>query len=1084
MRLDLRIALAYAFFGGLWILFSDSLLDAFVHDHDLFARLQTYKGWAFVVLGAILLFLLLRHELTVRKATEEKLEESEESQRQLFDHSMDAILITAPDGSVYAANPAACQLFGRTEAEIQRLGRNRLVDISDPRLKSAIEERARTGFFHGELTFLRADGTRFEGEVSTNIYENTKGEQRTSMIIRDVTKRKQAEEQLRESNAKLKKVLEVETVGVMFWDLTSGCMIDANDTFLNVMGYSRREVEARELTWQKLTPPEYMDASRAELRKFQVSGRVGPYEKEYLRKDGTRQWFIFAGSSLGDNACVEFCVDISSRKQAEEAFRLSQERFSIAFHTSPAGMTITRIADGKFIEANESFCRMFEFDRDEVIGHTSTDLNMWTPEERQRLIKAQVETGGLQDFELQARSKSGRAVFFLFSSKQMELEGEPCLITTMIDITERKRAQEELQRGERVLRLFVEHSPAAIAMFDREMRYIVASNRYLIDYDLGEQDVVGRSHYEIFSEIPERWKEIHKRCLAGATERNEEDPFPRASGKLDWIRWEIRPWHEADGEIGGVILFSEVITERKRTTEQVRYQAKLLANVNDALIASDENFALTAWNKAAERIYGWTAEEVIGKTGAEILQTKFLAISRAEAIKQLIESGEYFAEVLNPRKDGVEIYIETRTTALRDPNGKTVGYVSINRDITERKRAEQTLQQRADELAALYLSAQKLQKILTAYELSQEIIELLEKTLSYGYGAVLLLEESNGRLIPFAVTGFQKDEDFIKQGKTFITSHTPRVGQGITGWVAEHGQTVRVGDVRKDERYYNLRDVGIRSEMCVPLFAGEKVIGVLNVETDRPDAYSKDDQRVLETVAAQISVAIQNARLLEETRLSRDRLAELSKKLVEAHETEARAIGRELHDQVGQMLTALKLTLEIAPQLPAEAAAKKYVQAQELLDDLMSRVSALSLELRPPMLDDLGLVPALLWLVNRFHEQTQIVVDFKHSGVEGRRFISEIETTAYRVTQEALTNVARHARAGRARLVVRVRGEEMEIQISDDGAGFDVEAALAKNRGLGGIRERVQLVGGAFRVESQTGKGARIMIRLPLKESA
>ena len=124
----------------------------------------------------------------------------------------------------------------------------------------------------------------------------------------------------------MKKVLEVETVGVMFWDLNTGCMVDANDTFLRLMGYSRREVEARELTWQKLTPPEYMDVSRAEVQKFMATGRVGPYEKEYFRKDGTRRWLLFAGSSLGNNQCVEFCVDISDRKQAEEALRSSQAK--------------------------------------------------------------------------------------------------------------------------------------------------------------------------------------------------------------------------------------------------------------------------------------------------------------------------------------------------------------------------------------------------------------------------------------------------------------------------------------------------------------------------------------------------------------------------------------------------------------------------------------------------------------------------------------------------------------------------------------------------------------------------------------
>lgn len=136
-------------------------------------------------------------------------------------------------------------------------------------------------------------------------------------VMVDITERKQAEQALRASHERLKKVLEVETVGVMFWDLTTGCMTDANDTFLNLMGYRRSEVEAGELTWQKLTPPEYVDASLAEIRKFQETGRVGPYEKEYLRKDGTRQWFVFAGSSLGDNTCVEFCVDIGERKKLQ-----------------------------------------------------------------------------------------------------------------------------------------------------------------------------------------------------------------------------------------------------------------------------------------------------------------------------------------------------------------------------------------------------------------------------------------------------------------------------------------------------------------------------------------------------------------------------------------------------------------------------------------------------------------------------------------------------------------------------------------------------------------------------------------------
>ena len=220
----------------------------------------------------------------------------------------------------------------------------------------------------------------------------------------------------------------------------------------------------------------------------------------------------------------------------------------------------------------------------------------------------------------------------------------------------------------------------------------------------------------------------------------------------------------------------------------------------------------------------------------------------------------------------------------------------------------------------------------------------------------------------------------------------------------------------------------------------------------------------------------------DEVRLSRDRLADLSRRLVESHETEQRAIGRELHDQIGQMLTALKLIMETAPQLPRELREKKHAQAQELVDDLMNRVSALSLELRPPMLDDLGLIPALLWHINRYQDQTGLQVDFKHSDVEGKRYDPEIETTAYRLIQESLTNVARHAHAKRARLEVRARGEWMEIQIEDDGAGFDPQAAFAKHRGLSGMRERVNLLGGSFQIESQPGRGTKKFFQLPLRE--
>jgi len=140
-----------------------------------------------------------------------------------------------------------------------------------------------------------------------------------------------------------------------------------------------------------------------------------------------------------------------------------------------------------------------------------------------------------------------------------------------------------IAQSEERLRLFVEHAPAAIALLDRNMCYLKVSRRWLSDFHLPEQDLVGRSHYEVFPKMRERQKEIHKRCLAGAVEKCEEDAVPGADGTIDWIRWEIHPWRDANHEIGGIIIFSERITERKRAEEELRASREELRRLNEEL---------------------------------------------------------------------------------------------------------------------------------------------------------------------------------------------------------------------------------------------------------------------------------------------------------------------------------------------------------------------------------------------------------------------------------------------------------------------------------------------------------------------
>lgn len=217
-RIEWRITFIYAVFGGLWIFLSDRLLVLWVNDPQLQYRIQNYKGWFFVLVSAFLIYFTLANTLKRQREAETKRQESQERFQKLFETSLDAILLTAPDGRIYAANPAACRIFGHSEEEIQRVGRNGLVDLSDPRLAPALEQRNREGYFSGELTCLRKDGTKFPGEFSSVIFVDRKGQTRTHMLIRDITDRKVAENLLVKSRDRLNQVLESMTDAFILLD--------------------------------------------------------------------------------------------------------------------------------------------------------------------------------------------------------------------------------------------------------------------------------------------------------------------------------------------------------------------------------------------------------------------------------------------------------------------------------------------------------------------------------------------------------------------------------------------------------------------------------------------------------------------------------------------------------------------------------------------------------------------------------------------------------------------------------------------------------------------------------------------------
>ena len=274
----------------------------------------------------------------------------------------------------------------------------------------------------------------------------------------DITERKRAEEALRESEEKFYKAFQSSPDIMVITSLKDGQIVEVNDRLQEVTGYTNDEIIGKTFVELKFWADPKDRERYTEL--LQKAGRVRDLEVGFRIKSGEVRDTLLSGEiiDLHDGKYIIGVIrDITERKHIDMKLRSSEERFSNAFHVSPAALTITRIADGKFIDVNESFLRMFGFSREEVIGHTSLELNMLSSEERKKLIQMQIETGGLQNYELQFQTKLGTPIIMLFSSKPMVLEGEECHITTLIDITDRKIAEEKVIKSREELRLLSAH---------------------------------------------------------------------------------------------------------------------------------------------------------------------------------------------------------------------------------------------------------------------------------------------------------------------------------------------------------------------------------------------------------------------------------------------------------------------------------------------------------------------------------------------------------------------------------------------------------------------------------------------------
>lgn len=438
---------------------------------------------------------------------------------------------------------------------------------------------------------------------STRLYEQAQ---------KEIAERKQAEEALLEAEKRYRTLVEQLPNVVTYIDSIDPAVgtLYVSPQIEEMLGYTPEEWQADPQMWRKCIHPEDRDRVMSEDKRHDETGETLNSEYRVLAKGGRVVWIYDEVVMLHDDTGKSLyshgiMIDITERKLSEVALRESEMRYRALFEQSHDAMFILDL-QGNHLVANQRAADMLGYSPNELIG-LSFRVTSAEPIQSEDTFKRLLGGEQIPLYERIFRKKNGELIPVEINVELIrDLYGNPLHVQSAVrDISERKQAEQALRESEEKLRLFIDHAPVALAMLDREMRYVAVSRRLMTDYNLEDMDIVGRLHYEVFPEIPERWKEVHRRSLAGEVIRSEEDEFIRQDGSIQWLRWETLPWYTAADEIGGIVIFTEEISERKRTELELRRYAQ-----NTAAMYELSQQMLTSSNQA--QIYT-SAHEAVRK---------------------------------------------------------------------------------------------------------------------------------------------------------------------------------------------------------------------------------------------------------------------------------------------------------------------------------------------------------------------------------------------------------------------------------------------------------------------------------------